>query len=72
MQRGLTAPLSVREESALRRIKAGITMMNFLPAREIERLKQLELVELRGRRAFLTRAGQQRAALLPAEIATTD
>ena len=59
-ERGLLAPLSPKEEGALRRIAAGITMINFLPGPEVERLQQLELAEKNGRRVFLTEIGRKR------------
>lgn len=64
MARGLVAPLSPNEERALRRVGAGITMMNFLPSREVGRLKHLDLVELKGNRVLLTRTGRERMATM--------
>lgn len=58
---GLNAALSPREESALRRVRAGISMPNFLPASEVERLKKLQLVEEREGRIHLTVEGSARA-----------
>ncbi len=60
----LNAALSPREESALRRVQAGISMPNFLPAGEVERLKKLQLVEERDGRIHLTPEGSTRAEAL--------
>jgi hypothetical protein len=57
----LNAALSPKEESALRRVRAGISMPNFLPASEVERLKKLQLVEERDGRIHLTPEGSARA-----------
>lgn len=57
----LNAALSPKEESALRRVRAGISMPNFLPAGEVERLKKLHLVEERDGRIRLTKEGSERA-----------
>ena len=59
-ERGLLAPLSPKEEGALRRIAAGITMINFLPGAEVERLEKLDLAERNGKRVFLTEIGRKR------------
>jgi hypothetical protein len=65
-ERGLLAPLSPREEGALRRIAGGVTMLNFLPGPEVERLQKLELGETNGKRIFLTEIGRKRISGAPA------
>ena len=57
----LNAALSPKEESALQRVRAGISLPNFLPAGEVERLKKLQLVEERDGRIRLTQEGSERA-----------
>ena len=57
----LNAALSPREESALQRVRAGISLPNFLPAGEVKRLKKLQLVEERDGRIRLTQEGSERA-----------
>ena len=43
--RGLLAPLSPHEEVTLRRVAIGIAKLADLPARDVERLKALLLIE---------------------------
>jgi hypothetical protein len=45
MERGLRAPLSPREEVSFRRVALGIWKAKLLPARDVERLKALSLIE---------------------------
>jgi hypothetical protein len=45
MDRGLKAPLNPHEEVALRRVRLGIANGGDLPARNVERLKGLLLIE---------------------------
>ena len=59
MGRGLRAPLSPNEEVALRRIAIGVAQPL---GPEIERLKQLGLVEGAGEALCLSEAGRQRYA----------
>ena len=58
---GMVAPLSPKEEGALRRIAGGVTMIDFLPARELERLQHLDLATVQGNRVYLTESGRKRA-----------
>lgn len=60
----LNAALSPREESALRRVQAGLATPDVLPAGEVARLKKLRLVEEREGRIHLTAEGSQRAETL--------
>ena len=53
--------MSPKEESALRRVRAGISLPDVLPAGELERLKKLHLVEERDGRIRLTQEGSERA-----------
>ncbi len=59
-ERGLLVPLSLKEEGALRRIAAGVTMINYLPGPEVERLQKLDLAKCSGERVFLTEIGRKR------------
>ena len=63
----LNAALSPREESALQRVRAGISLPNFLPAGEVKRLKKLQLVEERDGRIRLTQEGSERAEAMGRE-----
>ncbi|CAN5650974.1 hypothetical protein BH10PSE6_BH10PSE6_35600 [soil metagenome] len=60
MQRGLLAPLSPNEQTALGRVASGITKPNDLRATSVERLKRLALVEEHEGRIRLTALGEQR------------
>lgn len=60
MERGLLAPLSPNEQTALRRIANGISKSIQLRPTSVERLKKLALVEERGGAIQLTALGQQR------------
>jgi hypothetical protein len=60
----LNAALSPKEESALRRVRAGLSMPEALPAGELGRLKRLHLVEERDGGLHLTPEGSQRAEAL--------
>jgi hypothetical protein len=62
MGRGLRAPLSPNEEVALRRIAIGVAQPS---GPEIERLKQLGLVEGADQALCLSEAGRERYARLP-------
>ncbi|HEX9556188.1 MAG TPA: hypothetical protein VF991_06810 [Reyranella sp.] len=62
MERGLRAPLSPNEEVALRRIATGVAQPS---GREIERLKQLGLVESADEALCLSETGRERYARLP-------
>ena len=63
--RGLLAPLSPNEEVTLRRVAIGIAKPADLPARDVERLRVLMLVEENGGGLRLTPAGQERYLALP-------
>jgi hypothetical protein len=63
--RGLLAPLSPHEEVTLRRVAIGIVKLADLPARDVERLKVLLLVEESGGGLRLTPAGRERYLALP-------
>lgn len=60
MQRGLLAPLSPNEQTALGRVASGITKPKDLRATSVERLKRLALVEEHEGRIRLTALGEQR------------
>jgi hypothetical protein len=60
MERGLLAPLSPNEQTALRRVANGISKPKHLRTASIARLKLLALVEERGGRIQLTPLGTQR------------
>jgi hypothetical protein len=62
MERGLLAPLSANEESALRRVAHGISKPKHLRDASVERLKLLALVEEQNGRIRLTELGVQRVA----------
>ena len=62
MERGLLAPLSPNEESALRRVAHGISKPKHLRGASVERLKLLALVEEQNGRIRLTELGAQRFA----------
>ncbi len=70
MQRGLLAPLSPNEQTALRRVANGICKPKHLRATSVERLKRLALVEEREGRIRLTALGQQRCLADPAPPAS--
>jgi hypothetical protein len=63
--RGMLAPLSPHEEVTLRRVAIGIAKLADLPARDVERLKVLLLVEENGDGLQLTPAGRERYLALP-------
>ncbi len=63
MARGLMAPLSPNEESALRRVANGISKPKHLRAGSVARLKRLALVEEHDGRIRLTALGEQRCAV---------
>jgi hypothetical protein len=60
MDRGLLAPLSPNEQTALQRIAHGISKPKHLRAASVARLKLLALVEEREGRIRLTSLGMQR------------
>jgi hypothetical protein len=68
MERGLLAPLSPNELTALRRVASGISKPKHLRAASVARLKVLALVEEREGRIRLTPLGAARcqADLAPA------
>lgn len=71
MQRGLLAPLSPNEQTALRRVASGITKPKHLRAASVDRLKRLALVEEHEGRIRLTALGEQRClADMPAAPAS--
>jgi hypothetical protein len=63
MERGLLAPLSPNEQTALRRVANGITKPKHLRSSSVERLKRLALVEESDGRIRLTTLGQQRCSI---------
>jgi hypothetical protein len=63
--RGLLAPLSPHEEVTLRRVALGIANPVDLPARDVERLKCLLLIEDCRVGLRLTPAGKKRYLALP-------
>jgi hypothetical protein len=60
MERGLLAPLSLNEQTALRRVANGISKPKHLRAASVQRLKMLMLVEEQDGRIRLTKLGEQR------------
>ena len=60
MERGLLAPLSPNEQTALRRVANGISKPKHLRSTSLQRLKMLALVEEHEGRVRLTALGQQR------------
>jgi hypothetical protein len=60
MERGLLAPLSPNEQTALRRVANGISKPKHLRSTSLQRLKMLALVEEHEGRIRLTALGQQR------------
>jgi hypothetical protein len=60
MERGLLAPLSPNEQTALRRVANGISKPTHLRATSLERLKHLALVEEREGHIRLTALGERR------------
>ena len=60
MERGLLAPLSPNEQTALRRVANGISKAKHLRATSLRRLKHLALVEEREGRIKLTALGVRR------------
>ena len=65
MERGLLAPLSPNEQTALRRVADGITKPKHLRAASVARLKVLALVEEREGRIRLTTLGATRCRTDP-------
>jgi hypothetical protein len=63
--RGLLAPLSPHEEVTLRRVALGIANPSDLPARDVERLKSLLLIEEFSAGLRLTPIGKKRYLALP-------
>lgn len=64
MERGLMAPLSLNEQTALRRVANGISKPKHLRAASVQRLKLLALVEEREGRIRLTALGERRCQQL--------
>ena len=60
MERGLLAPLSPNEQTALRQVANGISKPKHLRAASLDRLKLLALVEEHEGRIRLTDLGTQR------------
>ena len=60
MERGLLAPLSLNEQTALRKVANGISKPKHLRATSVQRLKRLALIEEHEGRIRLTPLGQQR------------
>ena len=60
MERGLLAPLSLNEQTALRRVANGISKPKHLRAASVQRLKSLMLVEEQDGQIRLTRLGERR------------
>jgi hypothetical protein len=60
MERGLLAPLSPYEQTALRRVASGISKPKHLRAASVARLKLLALVEERAGDIRLTPLGTRR------------
>ena len=60
MERGLLAPLSPNEQTALRRVANGISKPKHLRATSVDRLKRLALVEEHEGRVQLTPLGTRR------------
>jgi hypothetical protein len=67
MDRGLRAPLSVKEEIALRRVASGIGEVG---APQVERLLQLDLVQHHRATLRLTETGVRRLGILAASLET--
>lgn len=65
MERGLLAPLSPNEQTALRRVASGISKPKHLSAASVARLKLLALVEEREGRIQLTPLGMTRCRTDP-------
>ena len=65
MERGLRAPLSPHEEVSFRRVALGISKAELLPARDVERLKALSLIEEHESHLRLTPTGRKRYQELP-------
>ena len=72
MKRGLLAPLSPNEQTALRRVASGITKPKHLRTTSVDRLMRLALVEEHEGRIRLTALGEQRClADMPAAPSST-
>ena len=69
MDRGLLISLSPDEEVTLRQIAHGMANPRSLRDRDVERLKQLDLVEQRRTGLGLTTIGHQRVGHLPGATA---
>jgi hypothetical protein len=70
--RGLLAPLSPHDEVTLRRVALGIAQPADLPAKDVERLKALLLIEEHGAGLRLTPNGKERYLALPNSFAVFD
>ncbi|UYN96120.1 MAG: hypothetical protein KIT25_04010 [Enhydrobacter sp.] len=60
MERGLVVPLSINEQTVLRRVGNGISKPKHLRTPSLQRLKMLALVEEREGRIRLTALGRRR------------
>jgi hypothetical protein len=65
MERGLKALLSPHEEVTLRRVALGISKAKLLPARDVDHLIRLCLIDEVDGRLSLTALGRQRYQALP-------
>ena len=71
MERGLLAPLSPNEQTALRRVANGISQPRHLRAASVARLKRLSLVEESEGRICLTALGRERCLVDVAPAVTS-
>jgi hypothetical protein len=71
MERGLLAPLSPNEQTALRRVANGITKPKHLRPASVARLKMLALVEEQDGRIRLTPLGATRCQTDSRPLATS-
>jgi hypothetical protein len=65
MDRGLRAPLSPHEEVSFHGVALGISKAELLPARDVERLKALSLIEEHESHLRPTPTGRNRYQALP-------
>jgi hypothetical protein len=68
MSRALNAPLSPREENALRRVAHGLVLAVELPSNDRNRLEILGLVKISSDVMKLTTKGKRRYELLPHRV----
>ena len=69
MTRGNLAPLSLNEETTLRRVALGISNAAHLRKRDIDRLTALSLIEEKDGGVRLTTTGLERYRTLPKGVA---